>query len=192
MSTRVHRQTVDLSAYPNLAVIYLGMRAQSLRGIRTLLGFGPKIAKSVAAKPDGLLLHENIIYSLKPLHLGMRQYWRDLESLEQWARALPHQAWWRDFVQNPGGTGFWHELYFKQGGMEAIYSDMKPAPGLALFAPVIPARATMFSARQRLGLESDAASPGPYTEQELYPGVTLPEVLPLAPRDAAPTGTRDE
>ena len=66
------------------------------------------------------------------------------------------------------------------------------APGLALFAPVIPARATMFSARQRLGLESDAASPGPYTEQELYPGMTLPEVLPLAPRDAAPTGTRDE
>jgi hypothetical protein len=192
MSTRVHRQTVDLSAYPDLVVIYLGMQAHSLRGLRTLIGFGPKIAKSVAARPDGLLLHENIIYSLKPPHVGMRQYWRDLESLEEWARALPHQAWWRDFVRDPGGTGFWHELYLKRGGIEAIYSDMKPALGFPRFAPVIPPRGTMFSARQRLGLDSDAATPAPVSEQELYPGVTLPEVLPLAPRDATRVTPRDE
>gem|GEM_PF-5649769 len=33
------------------------------RGIKTLLGFGPKIASSVVAQPEGLLLHENIVYS---------------------------------------------------------------------------------------------------------------------------------
>ena len=39
------------------------------------------IAKSVANQPDGLLLHEPIVYSLFPPHAGMRQYWRDLPSL---------------------------------------------------------------------------------------------------------------
>ena len=72
------RQTVDLSAYPDLVVVYLGMTVNVLTGVKTLLGFGPKIEDSVAARPDGLLLHENIFYSLFPLHFGMRQYWRDL------------------------------------------------------------------------------------------------------------------
>ena len=73
------RQTVDLSAFPDLVVLYLGMRVNVLRGIKTLLGFGPKIQDSVVAEPDGLLLHENLIYSFFPPHFGMRQYWRDFE-----------------------------------------------------------------------------------------------------------------
>ena len=83
------RQTVDLSAYPDLVVVYLGMTVNALSGVKTLFGFGPKIEGSVAARPDGLLLHENIFYSLFPLHLGMRQYWRDFESLERFTRAEP-------------------------------------------------------------------------------------------------------
>ena len=74
------RQTVDLSAYPDLVVVYLGMRVNVLTGIKTLFGFGPKIEGSVSARPDGLLLHENLFYSLFPPHFGMRQYWRDFES----------------------------------------------------------------------------------------------------------------
>jgi hypothetical protein len=73
------RLTVDLSTYPDLIVVYLGMRGNVLTGIKTLLGFGPKIASSVAAQPEGLLLHENIVYSLFPPHVGMSQYWRDFE-----------------------------------------------------------------------------------------------------------------
>ncbi len=67
------------------------MRVNELRGLRTLLNFGPKISKSVAEQPDGLLLHENSIFSVLPPHLGMRQYWRDFESLDRWARSLPHK-----------------------------------------------------------------------------------------------------
>jgi hypothetical protein len=77
------RTTVDLSQYPDLVVIYLGMRVKSLRGLKTLLSFGPKISASVDAQPDGLLLHENLVFSLFPPHAGMRQYWRDFESLER-------------------------------------------------------------------------------------------------------------
>lgn len=56
----VERRTVDLSPYPDLVVMDLGLRVRSLRGLPTLIGFGPAIAKAVTAKPDGLLLRENL------------------------------------------------------------------------------------------------------------------------------------
>jgi hypothetical protein len=90
--TSVQRLTVDLSAYPDLVVIYLGMRVRTWAGLRTLLRFGPKIENSVAQTPDGLLLHEYILFSLFPPHPGMRQYWRDFDSLERWARSAMFSA----------------------------------------------------------------------------------------------------
>ena len=153
MSGRVDRRAVDFEAYPDLVVIYLGMRVYNLRGLRTLLSFGPRISQAVADKPDGLLLHENLLYSLLPLHAGMRQYWRDFASLETWARSLPHHKWWQDLLRDPGGTGFWHETYSLRGGMEAIFLDMAPGPvGLMRALPSKPAQGRMFSARDRLGL----------------------------------------
>jgi Domain of unknown function (DUF4188) len=149
MPAKVNRATVDLAGFPNLVVIYLGMRAQSATGLLTLLKFGPKIAKSVEDQPDGLLLHENLLFSLFPPHFGMRQYWRDFDSMEAWARSLPHQRWWQEFLRDPGGTGFWHETYFMKGGMEAVYDDVRTPVGLSGFAPVVPAHGPMFSARKR-------------------------------------------
>ncbi len=164
---RVDRQTVDLSGFPNLVVVYLGMRVNALAGVKTLLGFGPKISRSVAASPDGLLLHENFFFSLIPPHVGMRQYWRDFESLESWTRSEPHQLWWKQFLRNSGGTGFWHEAYFLRGGMEAIYDDLKQPMGFLRFAPSHAARGPMFSARQRLGLPDNAPISSPVPESEL-------------------------
>lgn len=150
MASTVNRQTVDLSQYPDLVVIYLGMRVNRLTGLKTLAGFGPKISGSVAARPDGLLLHENIIYSLFPMHIGMRQYWRDMESLMSWTRSEPHRQWWKNFLQNSRGTGFWHETYLMRGGMEAIYDDVPKPVGFMRFAPVMPARGPMFGAAHRV------------------------------------------
>ena len=115
---KVERLTPDLSEYPDLVVIYLGMQVRAWYGIKTLLGFGPKISNAVGEQPDGLLLHENIVWSLFPPHAGMRQYWRDFDSLERWARSAPHRDWWRGFVRDSGGTGFWHETYLagRDGG----------------------------------------------------------------------------
>jgi hypothetical protein len=167
MSTRVKRRTVDLSAFPDLVVIYLGMRVNRLTGLKTLLGFGPRIARSVEASPDGLLLHENLIWSLAPPHLGMRQYWRDFDSLERWARSDPHREWWRGFLRSSGGTGFWHEAYFMRGGMEAVYDDIVKNVGFLGFAPVRPARGAMFSARNRAGRPGESATLPPVPEEEL-------------------------
>jgi hypothetical protein len=163
----VTRQTVDLSKYPDLVVIYLGMKVNTLRGLKTLLGFGPKIQQSVDAKPDGLLLHENLIFSLFPPHGGMRQYWRDFESLERWTRSEPHRIWWQKFLKDSGGTGFWHETYFKRGGMEAIYDDVSKPVGMMRFAERKPARGPMFGARARAGRPGESSVP-PLTEHDLY------------------------
>jgi hypothetical protein len=165
---KVNRQTVDLSAYPNLVVIYLGMRVNALTGIKTLLGFGPKISKSVEARPDGLLRHENLIYSVFPMHVGMRQYWRDFESLERWSRSEPHLLWWKQFLRNSGGTGFWHETYLMRGGMEAIYDDVVQPIGFSAFAPVHTARGAMFSARTRAKIAGEESKPSGIREDDLY------------------------
>lgn len=169
MAFNTDRRTVDLSAFPDLVVIYLGMRVNKLRGLKTLLRFGPKIAKSVADQPDGLLLHESMIFSVLPPHGGMRQYWQDFESLERWARSLPHKEWWANFVRDTGGTGFWHELYFMRGGMEAVYLDIAEHPlGFLNFAPAEPARGAMFSARSRLKAGGETKVAVPVSEEELY------------------------
>lgn len=156
---KVNRRTVDLSQYPNLVVIYLGMRVNVLTGVKTLFGFGPRISSSVADKPDGLLLHESITYSVFPLHVGMRQYWRDFESLERWSRSEPHKIWWQEFLRDSGGTGFWHETYFMRGGIEAIYDDIPVPFGMMKFAPVVSAHGPMFSSRHRLKLEGEPPPP---------------------------------
>ena len=166
MRTRVNRQTVDLSGYPDLVVVYLGMRVNRITGMKTLFDFGPKISSSVAAKPDGLLRHENIIFSLFPMHMGMRQYWRDIDSLLAWTRSDPHRQWWQGFLRDSGGTAFWHETYCRRGGIEAIYDDVPQPVGMMAFAPVVAARGPMFGAAARAGKEF-AAEPV-LTEDELY------------------------
>jgi len=166
MTTKVDRRTVDLSGYPNLVVVYLGMRVNHLTGFKTLFGFGPQISKSVADQPDGLLEHEFFVFSLFPPHAGMRQYWRDMESLMTWTRSAPHRDWWQRFLKDSGGTGFWHETYLMSGGMEAIYDDVPQPIGFMKFAPVVPARGPMFSAAHRAS--KGIPAPPVIPESDLY------------------------
>jgi hypothetical protein len=168
MSARVERRTVDLSGYPDLVVVYLGMRVNRITGLKTLLGFGPKISSSVEALPDGLLRHENFVLSLFPMHVGMRQYWRDMDSLLKWTRSDPHRQWWKHFLKDSGGTGFWHETYSLRGGMEAIYDDVPEKLGFMAFAPVVPARGPMFGSAARS--KSKFAGEPVVSEKELYEG----------------------
>ncbi|HNO34184.1 MAG TPA: DUF4188 domain-containing protein [Nitrospira sp.] len=167
MSSLILRRTVDLSGFPDLVVIYLGMRVNRWTGLKTLFGFGPQIAQSVEARPDGLLLHENLVWSLFPPHVGMRQYWRDFDSLERWARSDPHRRWWQHFLRDTGGTGFWHETYCMRGGMEAVYNDILQEIGFLRFAPVQAAKGALFTARSRAGRAGESTLPPAVTEEEL-------------------------
>jgi hypothetical protein len=47
---RVNRQTEDLSDYPDLVVIYLGMQVYSLRGLRALVA-EPVAGRTVQGPP---------------------------------------------------------------------------------------------------------------------------------------------
>ncbi|MGR8919095.1 MAG: monooxygenase family protein [Gammaproteobacteria bacterium] len=171
MTTKVPRHTVDLSAYPDLVVIYLGMRVNALRGLKTIMGLGPQIQAAGDAQPEGLLhCEQNIIYRMFPFEIGMRWYWKDFESMEAWTRSPPHREWWTKFLKDSGGTGFWHETYCMRGGIEAIYDDLADADlGLLAFAPRVPARSGTFSARRRLQREgADPGQPEGMSEQELH------------------------
>lgn len=147
MKSAVARATVDLSGYPDLVVVYLGLRVHALRGLATLFGIGPKLGEITREKPDGLLAHEGMFYGLR--HIGFRQYWRDLESLEAFTRSEPHRGWWSQFMKQDAGAGFWHETYRLKGGMEAVYLNMPPI-GLAAFAPKASPTGPMATARARL------------------------------------------
>lgn len=171
MKTIVDRRAPDLSAYPDMVVIYLGMRINKLRGLMRLIGLGPEIKMAGELKPDGLLhVDNNILYSLFPLHVGMRWYWRDFDALERWARTDMHRRWWQEFIRDSGGTGFWHEAYFMRGGMEAVFDDLNGARfGLAAFAPMNEARGAMFSARSRNRMgASEVPLPEGTGEHDLY------------------------
>jgi hypothetical protein len=50
-----------------------------------------------------------------PLHLGIRQYWRDFDALERWVRSEPHRTWWQELLR---------------GGVEAIFLDLDRPTGL--------------------------------------------------------------
>jgi len=100
------------------------------------------------------------------MHVGMRQYWRDVDSLMKWTRSDPHREWWKKFLKDSGGTGFWHESYHRNGGMEAIYDDLPKPIGFSAFAPVLPARGPMFGAASRTGV-SFTETPV-LSEDELY------------------------
>ena len=170
MKSTVDRKTVDLTAYPDLVVIYLGMRVRGLKGLVTSIRLGRQIDKAGAARPEGLLQYENnIIFGFFPLHVGMRWYWKDFQSMENWSRSETHRLWWQNFLRDSGGTGFWHETYFMRGGMEAIYDDVAGSPiGFQAFAPNIEARGSMFSARSRLRVSGDTLpQPDGVSEKEL-------------------------
>ena len=179
----VQRVTVDLKGYPNLVMILLGMRVNTATGLKTLLGFGPKIENAVKETPDGLLSHETFLWSLLPPHFGIRQYWRDFGSLETWARSAPHREWWTRFLRNSGGTGFWHETYFMRGGVEAVFDDIVQPIGLLRFADRITAKGGMFTARQRARTSnaSDLAD-----EARLTPAVSKRELEDLGASSRRP------
>lgn len=148
VSRRPQRRSVDLAAYPELVVVYLGLRVGTVRGIAAMLGIGRQLNEIARDMPDGLLAQENLVYGLN--HIGLRQYWRDFDALERFTRSDPHRRWWATFSKDPAGTGFWHETYRLKGGMEGIYVGL-PAPiGLGRFAPEKPPTGTYESARQRL------------------------------------------
>jgi hypothetical protein len=148
MQASIKRQSVDLSGYPDLVMIMLGFRLKSWRGIAALRTIGPGLNAVMRAYPEGLLLHEGMMFSLT--HIGFRQYWRDLDALERFTRSAPHAEWWRKVRELSAHAGFWHETYHARGGVEAVYVEMPEPVGLLRFAPERQPVGALMSARSRV------------------------------------------
>lgn len=148
MQAVIDRQSVDLSAYPDLVMIMLGFRVRSWRGFLALRRIGPELGKIARDRPDGLLAHENMLFSLS--HFGFRQYWRNIDALERFTRSEPHADWWRRVREISAGAGFWHETYHARGGVEALYVAMPSPTGLQQFAPQRAPIGPFMSARSRI------------------------------------------
>ena len=108
--------------------------------------------------PDGLLLHEQLMYAEEPLHVGMRQYWRDFASLEAWSLTLPHKVWWSGYLRDRGGTSFWHETYFRRGGFESMYVDCRRSARADRVRPGRPAGGPDVLGRARAEADRTAAT----------------------------------
>jgi hypothetical protein len=138
-------------------------------GLVTVVRLRRHVLRAVAAKPDGLLLHESFYLSLFPLHVGLRQYWPDFDALERWARTSPHREWWKSYIRNPRGTGFWHETYSAGPVSKPFMMRCANRPDSCVSRPARPAAGRFFSARKRLRLTSAP----PANHDELSSGGTL-------------------
>lgn len=161
MQTVPLRETVDLSDFPDLVVVLLGFKVRRLRALPALVGIGRELSGMRRDPPNGLLEHEQFLFGWN--HLGIRQYWRDLDSLGRFTRSAPHAGWWRDFLRDTQGSGFWHEAYSARGGFEAIYVGLPEHTGLATFAPIRSPVGPFMSSRARLDADARARAIGANT-----------------------------
>ncbi|PVX29657.1 monooxygenase family protein [Sphingomonas pokkalii] len=148
MQATALRETVDLAAYPDLIVVILGFKLRRLRALPAMLRIGRGLAAIRKNPPEGLLAEDGMLFGWN--HVGFRQYWRDLPSLEAFTRSAPHSVWWQDFLKDPHGAGFWHEAYGARG-IEAVYVNLPGQRlGLGMFAPRARPVGTLLSSRQRM------------------------------------------
>ena len=165
--SRPTRRSVDLSAYPDLVAIYLGFKASTPRGLLSLMRIGLGLRRIQKTFPPGLLGHE--FFLLGPFHVGFRQYWTDLKSLQTFTTAPRHAAWWAAFGRDAQGGGFWHETYCRRGGIEAMYVGMEPI-GLGRFAPPLDPVGPFMTSAQRLGsVPAEARSSGEAASPQSVP-----------------------
>lgn len=159
MQRKPERETVDLSGFPDLIVVLLGFKVRSPRALLALRDVGRGLTAIQRDPPDGLLANQSCLFGWN--HVGIRQYWRDLDSLEGFTRQNPHAAWWSSFLKDSRNCGFWHETYRARGGFEAIYVGLPERTGFGTFAPIRKPVGSFMSSRARL--EGDAqgrAQPG--------------------------------
>ena len=169
-----NRMTVDLTEYPEAVVLYLGIKVTKLRGTGSVVKMRAQLNEIVKHPPDGMLAHESFWWSMFPLHVGFRQFWRDPDSLDRYAHTSEHRDWWPRFLNDPhAATSAWHEAYFSGGGMDLVYTDMDNAVGWARFAPTVAARGKNYSSRGRAGLTDSGVAKPAVSEHGFYDAVGL-------------------
>lgn len=159
------RYTADMEE--SFVVFLIGMRINRIFEVRkwvpTAYAMGPMLRELYRNPERGFLGAEPFLYWRG---IGVIQYWRSFEALEDFARDrdAPHLPAWRRFnrrVGADGSVGIWHETYLvEKGRYEAVYGNM-PVFGLARATEHVPATGRRETAKRRLGGENEPAVPSP-------------------------------
>lgn len=147
-----------------LVVFLIGMRINHFhkvgRWLPVLRAMGPMIRELSNNRQSGFLGTEYALCSVRQILL--LQYWRDFDSLENYARNRDAHHWpaWTAFnrnIGNDGTVGIYHETYTVAGSAhETLYANMPPF-GLGRFVGTVPATGSRNAARERLRSNSSDA-----------------------------------
>ncbi len=153
---KVHPGRFSASTDQAFVVFLIGMRINKPWKLRSWVPVAkamPKMQNELREHPELGCLHIGNWFGRTTMSV---QYWRDFESLDNYARNpdLPHLPAWREFnkaINNSGDVGIWHETYkVEPGNMETVYGNM-PEFGLAAAFDHLPASAVGQSAAKRIG-----------------------------------------
>src|SRR6266498_2496999 len=145
MARKVFAGRYTASSDEPFVVFLIGMRVNRLFALRkwvpTFMAMG-RMMRALRNHPEaGFLSAQMIIY---PRGVGLIQYWRSFDELENFARqpTEPHLDAWRRFnrvIGADGSVGFWHESYLVDPArFEAVYGNM-PLFGVAAATAHTPA-----------------------------------------------------
>ena len=109
---------------------------------------------------------KDFFFSLFPLHTGMRQYWRDMDSLLTWTRSEPHRAWWKTSCATPAAPASGTKPTPCAAAWKPSTTTSPNPIGFARFAPNVDARGSMFTAAHRTAIANTA--PPVVNEEDLY------------------------
>jgi hypothetical protein len=144
-------------------VFLIGMRVNRLAQVGKWLPVAramPAMLRELYTDPSTGFLGATTFFYWRGI--GLMQYWRSFEHLEDYARAKGglHVGAWQHFAKaigDDGSVGIWHETYpVGPGAYECVYGNMPPF-GLGGALPVEAAVGRNATARDRLRALGKAA-----------------------------------
>jgi len=166
--TKIQPGRFSASTDVGFVVFLIGMRVNKPWKVSSWLPISramPKMQAELSQRPELGCLGMQNWFGRTTLSL---QYWRDFESLNDYARSPdhPHLPAWRAFnkaIRDSGDVGIWHETYQVQPGQfESVYGNM-PVFGLAGAFSHVRVSVTGQSAAKRIGATSeDSTAVEPY------------------------------
>jgi len=121
----------------DIVIFIVGMKIQQWWNIKAwgpVFMAMPAMLKELYSMKDIGFLHHEIGWSGR--HIVVTQYWKDVESLHNYAHGKTHMRAWTNFYKkaaNSNGVGLFHETYIVEAGnYESIYVNMNKTRGLAV------------------------------------------------------------
>lgn len=155
MGTKIFKgRHIANSKEQEFVVFMIGMRINYVfkfwKWIPVFKAMGPMI-KELYENPQWGFLHTEFFISWRKVVLI--QYWKDFDSLIDYAHGKKHASAWKAYnqkIKDNGSVGVFHETYqIGKGASEAMYVNM-PKSGLAIATEHLPVSPSTNTAKKRM------------------------------------------